>query len=839
MKSTSDFYVLGGTLPRDAPSYAVRKADEDLLDGLRRGQFCYVLTSRQMGKSSLMVRTVTRLRQERVTCLVIDLTATGQNLSEDQWYDGLLNCVATDLGLEDELDDFWQDNKRLGPLQRWMHALRSIVLTHVTGPVVIFIDEVDAVRSLPFSADEFFAGVRECYNRRTEDPEFNRLTFCLMGVATPADLIRDTRSTPFNIGKRIALTDFTEAEAVPLAEGLAQHGEGVRERGGEWEKLLLNRVLYWTHGHPYLTQRLCSAVSESLSAPTPNTQHLTPGLVDRICNEIFLSPGAQATDDNLLFVRERLLRADCDTTSLLVLYDKVRAGKSVPNSDSDYQISVLRLSGVVRVENGVLCVRNRIYAHVFDRVWVKRNIPGVELRRQRSAFRRGALGSALAGAALLLLFVAGFMLTHHQKHLKLRVPLPDGTQLIVNDVTFGTESAYDPGAFRWSALFGRPHATASFTKPTLSIWLSRYDPQTGKTVPFTNFDAITAVDEHGHYFLSTGAISTTDNVTNVDFENFPRRNKTIHLQLNAWSRGSKAIKTEFDIPNPTQTLYPLWTPEPLPSTKSVGNLAVTLKSVTWLDPQRSVRNGLAVQDDFSIMPAYECTEGGRQTRSWQTESIQLSDATGNSSSASGSVGGSMCIYEPAWRLRLRLSRRSESNFAPSETWSVLDVKMPSDGNVSLLTEDRSINGVRLRPLSIAAAQSVTYSDSASPTPSGKLGKRWGEVFSMGVSGSSGTSRFSEQVSGPDPQIAVRVSGLKADQKLTAWATDSSGRRYDQVGEGGITPINTADDAPFHILFLSIPPSVRKVDLHFAILDIKTVEFMVRPPLPVTESGSRK
>src|SRR5713101_5428008 len=81
--------------------------------------------------------------------------------------------------------------------------------------VVIFLDEIDAVRNLPFSTDEFFAGVRECYNRRSEDPEFNRLTFCLLGVATPSDLIQDTRLTPFNIGQRIELNDFTSQEAAP------------------------------------------------------------------------------------------------------------------------------------------------------------------------------------------------------------------------------------------------------------------------------------------------------------------------------------------------------------------------------------------------------------------------------------------------------------------------------------------------------------------------------------------------------------------------------------------------------------------------------------------------
>src|SRR5205085_11161453 len=118
----------------------------------------------------------------------------------------------------------------------------------------------------------------ECYNRRAEDPEFARVTFCLLGVASPSDLIQDTRTTPFNIGRRIELTDFTEAEAAPLAAGLLpavhheereeheEHEAANEDREGRadpvssaprrWSRLL-QRVLYWTGGHPYLTQRLC------------------------------------------------------------------------------------------------------------------------------------------------------------------------------------------------------------------------------------------------------------------------------------------------------------------------------------------------------------------------------------------------------------------------------------------------------------------------------------------------------------------------------------------------------------------------------------------------------
>src|SRR5262249_6447721 len=162
----------------------------------------------------------------------------------EQWYGGLLALLGQQLDLEDALEEFWLDQTRFGSLQRWLTALQEIVLARVPGRLGLFVDEIDTVCSLPFSTDEFFAGVRGCYNRRSRDPEFERLTFCLLGVASPADLIWDTRLTPFNIGRRIELSDFNETEAQPLAAGLGQ-----KEAVG---KALLARILYWTGGHPYL-----------------------------------------------------------------------------------------------------------------------------------------------------------------------------------------------------------------------------------------------------------------------------------------------------------------------------------------------------------------------------------------------------------------------------------------------------------------------------------------------------------------------------------------------------------------------------------------------------------
>lgn len=379
-----NFFVAGGTLKPDVPSYVRRQADDNLYESLKQGHLCYVLTSRQMGKSSLMVRTAGRLREEGVVVASIDLTSIGQNLTCEQWYEGLLYHTGQQLELEDEIEDFLQARPRLGPLQKWMVTITDLILRVRKSPIVIFIDEIDSVRSLSFSTDEFFAGIRELYNRRSVNPELCRLTFCLLGVATPPDLIKDTRTTPFNIGTRIELNDFTESEAAILARGLDQD-----EQAGS---RLLRRILFWTGGHPYLTQRMCRAI-------TLEKKDHTAGEIDRVCESLFLSETARERDDNLIFVRDRMLRSNGDLPKLLDLYHRTRKGSVVRDSENNPLINILKLSGIVHVVEGKLEVRNRIYSKVFDLEWVRANLPEAELERQRRVYRRRI-------ANLVIFFVA-------------------------------------------------------------------------------------------------------------------------------------------------------------------------------------------------------------------------------------------------------------------------------------------------------------------------------------------------------------------------------------------------------------------------------------------------
>jgi WD40 repeat protein len=394
-RSSLSYFVTGGTLPRDAACYVRRKADNDLLGFLQQLEFCFVLTARQMGKSSLMVHTATQLRQQGFTVALLDLTAIGQNLTPVQWYRGMLGRLGRQLDVEDELDERWEAGAKFGGLQRWAETLGDVLLGRFSGPIVLFVDEIDAVRSLPFSTDEFFAAIRECYNRRADNPEYKRLTFCVLGVATPSELVQDPRHTPFNIGHRIEMNDFTRDEVMLLAPGFVDQGSNPATA-----RRLLERIHYWTAGHPYLTQRLCQ---NAVEAGLTQLQQ-----IDRLCEEIFFGRAFHKRDDNILFVQDRLLRGSSDVAATLDLYQKVLSGKRCVEGKCGDSDELLRLAGIVRTDShGVIKPRNRIYRHVFNRQWTLMHLPDAELRRQRIAFQRG-LVRALSISSVVFLAISYF-----------------------------------------------------------------------------------------------------------------------------------------------------------------------------------------------------------------------------------------------------------------------------------------------------------------------------------------------------------------------------------------------------------------------------------------------
>lgn len=358
--TSTDFFKAGGTLHANAPSYVPRAADEELLKRLLAGQFCYVLTSRQMGKSSLMIRTAARLRQQGFQTAIIDLSGLGTQVTSAQWYLGLLTRLGNELKLGVDVEAWWQAHKALSVVQRFTDFMHEVVLAQVAGRIVIFVDEIDSTLKLDFT-DDFFAAIRTFYNARASDPIYERLTFVLLGVAAPADLIKNRNLTPFNIGYAIDLQELSRADAQPLQSGLEQTFPGQGQQ-------LLDRIFDWTNGHPYLTQKLCHAatgMTDLALGPPPN--------IDTLVQRLFLDKDAQ-NEDNLQFVRSNI-EVSANRRRLIQIYQQVYAGKPVGEDERSPLHHRLKLIGLVRTRNAVLQVRNEIYRQVFNLAWIKQSTP--------------------------------------------------------------------------------------------------------------------------------------------------------------------------------------------------------------------------------------------------------------------------------------------------------------------------------------------------------------------------------------------------------------------------------------------------------------------------------
>ena len=376
---------VGGTLVPGRDIYIARPEDEQLFELLSSGEYVNILSSRQVGKSSLMVRTALRLREQGFRFADVDLTTLGTPASARGYFRGLVVAIARKLKLQFDAEDFWREDATTGTdTQQFIRFFREVVAAEIDGPVLIFLDEIDSTLKLPFT-DDLFTALRSMYNERAMVPAYRRIGFCLVGVATPDELIKDRRTTPYNVGETLSLGDFnaTRDDLTPLINVLSEDAK----LGSE----LLRRVLYWTGGHPWLTTRLCKDLRADSVA--------TADGIDRFVTERYAtleSLGENVHIQQILrFVRERLT----DGLASLDLYEHILKGDR-KNDQVSLAHAELKLSGLVKRDaNGILVPRNRIYERLFNLEWVQKSRPKRALRKAR--------GIAYGAAALLLVVMVG------------------------------------------------------------------------------------------------------------------------------------------------------------------------------------------------------------------------------------------------------------------------------------------------------------------------------------------------------------------------------------------------------------------------------------------------
>lgn len=354
---------------KEGDLYIERPADVELLRAIERGEYTYVLASRQTGKTSLMSRTLRKLEATGTRCVKLDMGAFAFEGTADAWYLTLAREIAAWLGQPSAFaESLFLQHARRAPLHRFTRFLQAAVQLS-EAPLVVFMDEVESFLKMPGPvADGFLTAIRSYVNDRDRTPLYRRLSFCLMGVCTPTELIQDERRTPFNVARGIPLEDFdwesVRAAFLPLFAERGAHAEAA-----------LQRVYHWTQGHPYLTHRLCKELLEQEGNPP-----LDPPAVDRVVREIFLGSLGRE-QENLLEVERRFAVGQPHRVQRrLALYRSLLQGEKVPARGNDPIHLELRLTGLAKEqrlpgEPTRLAVRNPIFASVFDASWLPQTQP--------------------------------------------------------------------------------------------------------------------------------------------------------------------------------------------------------------------------------------------------------------------------------------------------------------------------------------------------------------------------------------------------------------------------------------------------------------------------------
>ena len=185
-------YQIGNYLTENHPTYVIRAADKELFNALKAGEYCYVLSSPQTGKSSLKVRTIQLLQGENIICIALDMTTVNnKTFTLEEWYNQVILTLEKSFIFPRYLPElWWEEMANIPGDEKLFLFLEKVLLANTQDEkIVIFIDEVNDDSVFNHGEDSLGVLISYCLQERANNPEFKRLTFALLGRTISNNLV--------------------------------------------------------------------------------------------------------------------------------------------------------------------------------------------------------------------------------------------------------------------------------------------------------------------------------------------------------------------------------------------------------------------------------------------------------------------------------------------------------------------------------------------------------------------------------------------------------------------------------------------------------------------------
>ncbi len=486
-------------------------------------------------------------------------------------------------------------------------------------------------------------------------------------------------------------------------------------------------------------------------------------------------------------------------------------------------------------------------------------------------------------AVVAVLLAAGLVLIAIQQNHNREHKLSDGSLLRVEKVSYGKQESFKIGGRlqelkeqlqkrlpkSWSdrlfkSALPMGGSTWYFTtvihtnNDALRIWLTRRDPDSG-SYQSVNIQSAELLDTHGCPFNTTSAGGSDDgrlpprgtsnrgpqgSVEWLLFEAFPRHEKSFRLRV--YDVEGKFL-TEFNVPNPA--FAPIkttnWMVEPLPIAKPCQNVTFILTGLKIKTNHHELAHTHPhYHQPFEIDPTFKILEGGAASTQWQALDMELYDSSGNFASKMDPKALFLCPWEAAWKLRVKFFASEESPSASNILWTARGVKIPALGEFIPLDAAESLEGVHVKALALAGPGTVTYSNYIPIKATSDVPSRDGlyPIHNSSImNGMNGATI--ETISFKTHHIAMFISTLTQDQRLTIRATDDQGRQFyaqdwqQRFGDNGSKKSGDIHYLESGFSFgrgpaffkLDLPADSKTVDITFCIHNSSTAEFIFKPP----------